>query len=81
MQVNSLKKELDLHDEALNVKLIRKALDRREHEEFEVTLQQKSKLCYYRELNLEVGSEEYLEFIKGASSRLFKILFRYPWAV
>ena len=41
VQVNSLKKKLDLQGEDLNVKLIRKALDRREHEEFEVDLQHK----------------------------------------
>ena len=35
-QVDSLKKELDLQDEVLNVKFIRKALERRECEEFEV---------------------------------------------
>ena len=55
----------------MNVKLIRKALDRREHEEFEVALHHKSKLRLYRELKWEVRPEEYLEFVKGAPSRLF----------
>ena len=49
--------------------------------EFEVTLQHKSKLCLYRELKQEVWPEEYLEFVKGAPFRLFKISFRYRWAV
>ena len=70
VQVDSLKKELDLQDEALNVKLIRKALNRRECEEFEVALQHKFKLCLYRELKWEVRPEEYLEFVKEVPSRL-----------
>ena len=55
----------------MNVKLIRKALDRRECEEFEVALKHKSKMCLYEELKQEVGPEECLEFVKGAPSRLF----------
>ena len=40
-------------------------------EEFKVALQHKFKLHLYRELKQEVGPEEYLEFVKGAPSRLF----------
>ena len=80
-QVESLKEELDIQDEALIVKVMRKALDRREHEEFEVALQQKSKSLVYRQLKWEVGPEEYLELVKEAPSRLFKISFKYLWAV
>ena len=65
----------------MNIKSIRKALERRECEEFEMALQHKSKLCPYRELKREVGSEEYLEFVKGAPSDFLKISFRYPRAV
>ena len=53
------------------MKLIRKTLERRECEEFEVALQLKSKLHLYRELKWEVGPEEYLEVVKGVPSSLF----------
>ena len=36
-----------------------------------MTLQYKSKLRVYRELKQEIGFEEYLEYVKGAPSRLF----------
>ena len=36
-----------------------------------MALQHKSKLRVYRELLLEIGFEEYLEYIKGVPSRLF----------
>ena len=36
-----------------------------------MVLQHKSKLRVYRELKQEIGFEEYLEYIKGARSKLF----------
>ena len=42
----------------------------RDCEEFEMALQHNSKLGTYRELKQEVGFEEYLEYVKEASSRL-----------
>ena len=63
--VDSLKKELHLQHEAVNVKSIIKALEGRESDEFEVDLQHKTKLCLYKELKREVGPEEYLGFVKG----------------
>ena len=80
-QVGSLKKELDLQDKALNVKLLRKALDRREHEEFKVVLQHKSKLHLYRKLKWEKGPEEYLEFVKGALPDYLKFCSGTHWVV
>ena len=78
--VNSLKKELNLQDEVLESKLIKEALDKRDVEEFEMALQYKSKLRVYKELKRGVGFEEYLQHVKGPSSRLiFKVSFRYPW--
>ena len=70
-QVDTLKKELDLQDKVLDVKGCRKPLDKRQWEEFELALQCKSKLCFYRELKQDVGFEEYLEFVKVGHSRLF----------
>ena len=66
-----LKKELGLQDQVLDIELITGALDKRECEEFEMTLQHKSKLRVYRDLEWEIGFEEYLEYVKGAPSRLF----------
>ena len=43
-QVDSLKKEVDLCDKVLDIKLIKKALDKRECEELKMTLEHKSKL-------------------------------------
>ena len=69
--MDSLKKELDLQDKVLYMKLIKKALGIRECEEFEMALQHKSKLQVYRELKWEVGFEKYLEYVDGAPSRMF----------
>ena len=71
MQVDSLRKELDLQDTVLDVELIRKAIDKRECEDFEVYLQQKSKLRLYRKLKREVRSVEHLEFVKRVPSMFF----------
>ena len=71
VHVNSLKEELNLHDEVLESKIIKRALDKREFEELEMALQHKSKLRVYKELKCGVGFEEYLEHVKGPSSRLF----------
>ena len=70
-QVQSLRKELNLPDKALEVKQIKEALYKRECEEFEIALQHKSKLRLYRELRREDGLEEYLNYLKGAPARLF----------
>ena len=72
-QGDSLRKELNLQDKVLSVNQIKRALDQRECEEFEVALQHKSKLHVYRELKREVGFEDYFCFLK--------ISFRYPWAI
>ena len=53
--VKSLKKKLNLQDEALESNLIKKALDKREWEEFEMDVQHKLKLTVCKELNREVG--------------------------
>ena len=66
--VNSLKKELNLQDKILEIKLIKEALDKRECEEFEMALQHKSKLHVYKELKCGVGFEENLKHVKGPSS-------------
>ena len=66
-RVDSLKKELDLWDEFLEIKLIKEVLDKKECEK----LQSISKLQVYMELKLEIGFEEYLEYVKAAPSRLF----------
>ena len=68
--INSLKKELNLQDDVLEIKLMREALDKRECEEFEMALQHKSKLRVYKELKRGVGFEEYLKHVKGPPSRL-----------
>ena len=76
------KKEFGLQDQVLDIKLIKKALDKRECEEFEMALQHKSKLRVYRELKHEIGFVKYLEYVKKAPSRLFfKVLFKYQWVV
>ena len=41
----------------LDIKLIKKALDKRECEEYEIALQHKSKLIVYKELKWETGFE------------------------
>ena len=50
VQMDSLKKEFDLQDKVLDVKLTKKNLEKRMCEEFEMALQHESKLCAYREL-------------------------------
>ena len=70
-QVEFLKKELGLQDQVLDIKLIQKALDQRECEEFEMALQHKSLLRVHGELKQEIAFEEYLEYVNGAPSRLF----------
>ena len=65
----------------MNAKLIRKVLVRRECEEFEVALKHTSKLRLYRELKQHVVPEGYLEFVKGAPSRLFFNFVQELWAV
>ena len=47
--VNSLRKELNLQDKILDIKLIKEAIDKRECEEFQMDLQHKSKLRVYNE--------------------------------
>ena len=49
----------------MEVKLIKQALDNRESEEFDMTLQHKSKLCVYKEWKRVVGFEEYFKNLKG----------------
>ena len=77
-QVKFLKKELSLQDQVLGIKLIKKALDQRECEEFEMALQHTSKLQVYRELKWEIGFEEHLEYVKVAPSRLFLSFVQVP---
>ena len=68
--VKSLKKELTLQNEVVELKLIKETLDKRECEEFEMDLQHKLKLHVYKELKRGVGFEDYLKNVKGLSSRL-----------
>ena len=49
----------------MEIKLIKEALDKRECEEFEMTLQHNSKLCVYKELKCGVGIGECLEYVKN----------------
>ena len=63
--VNSLRKELNLQDKILEIKLIKEALERRECEEFEMALGHNYKLRVYKELKRGVGFEEYLKYVKG----------------
>ena len=65
------KKEVDLQDRVLGIKLIKKALDKRGCEEFEMALEHKTKLRVYRELKWEIGFEEYSEYVKVPPSRVF----------
>ena len=53
--VYSLKKELNLQDKVLKIKLIKEALNKRECEEFETSLQYKLKLSVYKELTCGLG--------------------------
>ena len=52
------KQELDLQHKVLIVKLIQEALDMREFEDFEMTLEHKSSLHIHTELKQEVEFEE-----------------------
>ena len=56
--VNTLRKELNLQDKILEIKLIKEALERKECEELEMDLGHKSKLHVYKELKDVVGFEE-----------------------
>ena len=51
-QVNSLKRELNLQDKMMEIKLIREFVDKRRCEEFEMALQHKSKLRAYKEFEM-----------------------------
>ena len=62
--VNYLQKELNLQDKVLESKLIKEALDKRECEDIETALQQKSEFHVCKELNCGVGFEEYLQHVK-----------------
>ena len=66
-----VKKELGLQDQDLDIKKIMKALHKRECKVFEIALQHKSKLRVHKELKSEILFEEYLEYVEGATSRLF----------
>ena len=57
-QLNLLKKELNLPDKVLYIKVVKEALDKREHEEFVLALRHKPKFRVYRELEWEGGCEE-----------------------
>ena len=75
-----LKKELGLQDQVLDIKLINKALDKRECDLFELVLQHRFKLRVYTELKWEIGLEEYLQdvHVKRSPSTLFmKVSFGY----
>ena len=52
VQVNSLKKEFNLQDKVLDVQLFKKALDKREREEYEIALKHKSTFRIHRWLGL-----------------------------
>ena len=43
-----------------------------------MALQHKSTWRFSRELKREIGLEDYLEYVKGTSSRFFKSFFRVP---
>ena len=76
--MESLKKEFNFQDKVLDIKLIKRALDKTKYEEFEMALQHKSKLYIYRELKWEVGLDKYLEYAKGTPSRLFSSFIQVP---
>ena len=69
-RIESLKKELDLQNKVLDIKLIYNAIESRELREFEMALQKKSKLCIYKQLKGEVGIEQHLEYVKRDHARL-----------
>ena len=75
-----LRKELNLQDKILEIKLIKGALNRRECEEVEMALRDKSKLRVYKESKLRVGFEEYLKYVKEPLLDCFlKVPFGYHW--
>ena len=49
-QVDSIENESDLQDKVFDAKVIQKATDRREFEEFELALLHEFKLCIYWDL-------------------------------
>ena len=63
--VNSWRKELNIQDKTLEIKLIKEVCDERACGEFEMALQHKSKLRVYKELKRRIGHEEYLKYVKG----------------
>ena len=67
----SLKQELDLQSKVVDVKKIHSTIESRELRVFEVALEHKSKLHIHKELQEQVGLQEYLEYVKGAHARLF----------
>ena len=50
-----LRKELNLQDKILEIKLHKEVLAKRGSEEFEMALCHKSKLCVYKELKMGLG--------------------------
>ena len=57
---------MGLQDEVLDTKIIKKALDKRECEEFEMALHHKSKLQLYTNFKQNIGFAKYLEYVKQA---------------
>ena len=69
--LDELQSELELQDSVFDRKHIWSALKDREIREFELALQQKSKLRIYKVLKKDFGLEEYLNHVHGAHARLF----------
>ena len=67
--MDSLKKEVDIHDKVLDVKIIKNYL-KRGCALFEMALQHKSKKHMNKDLKQEDGFEKDLEYVKRVSSRL-----------
>ena len=63
--------ELGLQDQVLDIKQIKKVLDKRECEALEMAIQHEPKLRVCRKLKWEIGFKEYLQYVKGALRRLF----------
>ena len=59
-----LKKRIGSPGRSIGYKTNQKILDKRECEEFEMTLQHKSELRVYKELKWKSGFEEYLECVR-----------------
>ena len=72
-QMDSLMKELDLQGKVLDVKIIKKALDERVCEEFQIPVQHKSQWCIYmyKELKQDVGFKKHLQYAES----IFQIVF------